>query len=415
MGTTALADDHDKAMARVEKVLKRTPLIDGHNDLPWQYRRRHDNRISRMDIAEDLTRLENPPHTDLARLRQGMVGGQFWSVYIPIDQYGGAKGDAASVLRQMDVVYRLAEKYPEDLEMAFTADDVRRIHREGKIASMMGIEGGHAIENSLGVLRMLYLAGARYMTLTHSDALDWADSATDEPRHGGLTEFGKEVVREMNRLGMLVDLSHVTDEVMHDTLDVAEAPVIFSHSSVRTLVEHPRNVPDSVLDRLPENGGVVMVTFFPSYISQDLFEHWLKRGGERARLNAMYPRDPDKVAELFAEWQAANPEPIDTMEQVADHIDYIRDRIGIEYIGLGGDYDGMPPGPRGLEDTAGYPNLFVELIRRGYSDKELAAIAGGNVLRAMKETEKAARRLQQEREPSDVQIEDLDGERVAER
>lgn len=409
----AVADQHEDAMARVKKVLTKTPLIDGHNDLPWQYRGRVDNKISQMDIAEDLTTLERPTHTDLARLRTGMVGGQFWSVYIPIDEYGGRAGDTADVLKQIDVVYRLAETYPDDLEMAFTADDVRRIHKKGKIASMIGMEGGHAIENSLGVLRMLYKVGARYMTLTHSDALAWADSATDEHRHGGLTEFGKEVVREMNRLGMLVDLSHVTEEVMHDALDVAEAPVIFSHSSARTLVGHTRNVPDSVLDRMPENGGVVMVTFFPSYISEELRQFWLARSGERARLNAIYPYDKATADEMFDKWLEANPAPKSTLMQVADHIDYIKERIGVEYIGLGGDYDGMPPGPEGLEDVAGYPNLFVELIHRGYSDRELAAIAGGNALRAMEGAEKAAKRIQKQRGPSEAIIEDYENEVAA--
>ncbi len=405
--------EQDDAFARVQKILARTPLIDGHNDLPWQYRARYGNRLSRMDIADDLTQLERPTHTDLARLRQGMLGGQFWSVYIPIDTYGGIPGDTASVLKQIDVVYRLVERYPDDLEIALTAADVRRVHASGKIASMMGIEGGHAIEDSLAVLRMLYQLGARYMTLTHSDALRWADSATDEPRHGGLTPFGKEVVREMNRLGMLVDLSHVSAEVMHDALNIAEAPVIFSHSSVRTLVAHPRNVPDDVLDRLPENDGVVMVTFFPSYVSEELRQFWLARNIERARLNTLYPYDPTKAAELLRDWQDANPPPNSTLIQVANHIDYIKDRIGVEYIGLGGDYDGMPPGPRGLEDVRGYPNLFIELLKRGYSDEDIAAIAGENVLRVMEKAEATAKRLQQERPPSDFLIEDLDGEEVS--
>lgn len=406
-------DEHEDARARVEKILKQTPLIDGHNDLPWQYRSRVGNRLSEMNIADDLTQLERPTHTDLARLREGMVGGQFWSVYIPIDEYGGVPGDTASLLKQMDVVYRLAEKHADHLEMAFTADDVRRIHRDGKIASMMGIEGGHAIENSLAVLRMVYRLGARYMTLTHSDALDWADAATDEIRHGGLTLFGKEVVREMNRLGMLIDLSHVTEDVMHDTLDVTEAPVIFSHSSVRELVDHPRNVPDSVLERMPENDGVVMVTFFYSYVSQEVRDHARERSGQRARLNAMYPTDPARARALFEAWEEDNPAPRPTLEQVADHIDYIKEKIGVEYIGLGGDYDGMPPGPVGLEDVASYPNLFIELIERGYTDEELAAIAGENVLRVMEKAESVAKRLQAEREPSDALIEDLDREAVA--
>lgn len=400
-------------MARVEQVLSRTPLIDGHNDLPFQYLRRVGNRLSQMDIADDLTKLTPPTHTDLARLEAGMVGGQFWSVYIPIGEYGGVPGDTAKVLKQIDVVYRLAEKHPESLGMAFTADDVRRVHASGRVASMIGIEGGHAIENSLAVLRMLYRAGARYMTITHSDALAWADSATDRPRHGGLTNFGREVIGEMNRLGMLVDLSHVTDEVMHDVLDITDAPVIFSHSSVRALVDHPRNVSDAVLERVKDNGGVVMVTFYPSYVSQAVRDHWLERSGERARLDAMYPFDASKRQSEFEAWQEANPAPQPTLEQVADHIDYIRDKIGVRHIGIGGDYDGMPPGPVGLEDVSDYPNLFVELIERGYSDEELAAIAGENVLRVMEETEAVAIRLQGQRPPADVLIEDVDGEEMA--
>ncbi len=406
------AADSD-ALERVTRVLKKTPLIDGHNDLPFQYRMRVGNRLSQLDIEDDLTQLERPTHTDIARLRAGMMGGQFWSVYVPVREYGGSPGDPASVLMQMDLVKRLAARYPKDLEMAYTAADVRRIHKAGRIASMMGIEGGHAIDNSLAVLRMMYEAGARYMTLTHGKSLAWADSATDVPRHGGLTEFGKEVVREMNRLGMLVDLSHVSAESMHDALDVAEAPVIFSHSSARALVAHTRNVPDDVLLRVKENGGVVMVTFFYSYISEPVRMHQVTRAGERARLEAVYPYEPARVEAEMDAWMAANPAPKATLDEVADHIDHVRKIAGIEHIGLGGDYDGMPPGPVGLEDVSTYPNLFVELIRRGYSDKDIAAIAGNNVLRAMTEAEKVAARLQKQRTPSDVLIEDLDTEAVA--
>ncbi|XOV89951.1 MAG: dipeptidase [Pseudomonadota bacterium] len=408
----SFAADAD-ALERVTRVLKKTPLIDGHNDLPFQYRRRVGNRLSRMDIADDLTRLERPTHTDIRRLRAGMMGGQFWSVYVPVQEYGGSPGDPASVLMQMDLVKRLAARYPKDLEMAYTAADVRRIHKAGRIASMMGIEGGHAIDNSLAVLRMMYAAGARYMTLTHGKSLAWADSATDVPRHGGLTEFGKEVVREMNRLGMLVDLSHVSTESMHDALDVTEAPVIFSHSSAKALVAHPRNVPDDVLLRVKENRGVVMVTFFYSYVSEPVRQHQVAEAVERARLKAVYPYEPTLAEAELAKWQEANPAPRATLAEVADHIDHVRRVAGIEHIGIGGDYDGMPPGPLGLEDVSTYPALFVELIQRGCSDSDIAAIAGNNVLRVMAEAEQVARRLQKERAPSDVLIEDLDTEAVA--
>lgn len=387
---------------RVERVLAETPLIDGHNDLPWQYYTRFANQLDELDIDDDQTDLERPLHTDIPRLRAGGVGGQFWSVYVPISEYGGAPGDAARVLAQMDVVRRLAERYPEDLELAFTAADVRRIHGEGRVASMMGIEGGHAIENSLGVLRSLYEAGARYMTLTHSLSLRWADSATDAERHGGLTDFGKEVVREMNRLGMLVDLSHVTEGVMNDALDVAKAPVIFSHSSARGVTDHPRNVTDTVLKRLRKSDGVVMVTFVPQYVSEEAAAYGQALMGERGRLKAIYPHDEERREASFAEWMASNPMPSVTLQHVADHIDHIRDVAGIEHIGIGGDYDGIRMVPEGLEDVSTYPALLEELLKRGYSEADIAAIAGGNVLRVMEKAEQAAAALQAKGFASDM-------------
>lgn len=373
---------------RVEKILKKTPLIDGHNDLPWAYWRRVSGQIDKMPMDSDLTQLKPPTHTDMARLRKGQVGGQFWSVYTPIKAWPGESGEASRVLRQMDLVYRLIEKHPDDLALALTARDIRKIHKKGKIASLMGIEGGHAIEDSLATLRMLYLAGARYMTLTHGKGLNWADSATDEARVGGLTDFGKAVVTEMNRLGMMVDLSHVSVEAMHDALDVTQAPVIYSHSSAFAITAHPRNVPDDVLRRVKTNGGVVMVTFFPTYVSEEL----------RVAFNAMkksveaQTQDPAERGRLMAIQGANLPRP--TLSQVADHIDHIKTLIGVKHIGLGGDYDGMPPGPVGLEDVSTYPALFVELLKRGYSDKDIAAIAGNNVLRVMEGAEKVARQLQ---------------------
>jgi len=397
--------------ARIMAILREAPLIDGHNDTPWQYRGRVSNHVDKIDF-HDTTTLEPAMRTDLTRLKAGGVGAQFWSVFIPISRQGGEPGDVKTVLEQIDLVKRLCARYPDHLEIARTADDVERIHREGKIASMMGMEGGHSIENSLAALRALYDAGAGYMTLTHGKNTDWADSATDEPRHGGLTEFGREVVREMNRTGLLVDLSHVAPSTMHDALDVAEAPVIFSHSSAFTICAHPRNVPDDVLIRLPDNGGVVMVCFLVFYIAEDLRQWQESFDAERARLREEHP-DPDARSEIIEQeltaWREANPAPKATLKQVADHIDHIRRVAGIDHIGIGSDYDGMPPGPLGLEDVSDYPDLFVELLKRGYSDDDIRKIAGRNVLRVMRETEKVAKRLQSERPPSDALIGELDG------
>jgi membrane dipeptidase len=383
-------------------------VVDGHNDLPWQYYGRHDNRLGELDVARRQDDLEPPLHTDLPRLREGRVGAQFWSVFVPIREYGGSAGDASRVMTQMDVVRRLVERYPDDLALAFSVADVRAAQAEGKIASMMGIEGGHAIEDSLGTLRSLYAAGARYMTLTHGKGLRWADSATDEPRHDGLTDFGVTVVREMNRLGMLVDLSHVTEAVMHDALDATAAPIIFSHSSARAVADHPRNVPDSVLKRLPANGGVVMVTFVPSYISQAKRDWELARAGERARLEAVMPYDEEGRRAALGEWVEANPDPGATLAQVADHIDHIRDVAGIEHIGLGGDFDGISDTVEGLSDVSTYPDLLAELARRGYSESDIAAIAGENVLRAMERVEAVAREQQAARLAAEPPAADAD-------
>ena len=302
--TRAVAADEAHRLQVVFEVLASTPLIDGHNDVPWQYRTRVDNHLDRIDFR-DTRALDPPMHTDLARLRASHLGGQFWSVYVPTDLAG--PGAARAVLEQIDVVHRLASRYPDALEMAYTADDVVRIHRAGKVASLIGMEGGHAIENSLAVLRQLYAAGARYMTLTHSTNSDWADSATDEPEHGGLTRFGSEVVREMNRLGMLVDLSHVSPETMHDALDVAAAPVIFSHSSARAVTDHPRNVPDDVLARLPKNGGVVMATFVPDFVDDAVRREAKTRSDERERLRGLYGDDDARVEAELRRFDESRP------------------------------------------------------------------------------------------------------------
>ncbi len=364
VGCVAVAQD-DANLARAKAVLEQYPLIDGHNDLPWAIREYAD--APHDVLAYDITR-RTPGHTDIARLRQGMVGAQFWSVYIPSDL---EPDEFVRVqLEQIDIALQVINAYPETFALAGTADDVERIFRDGKIASLLGLEGGHAIANSLGVLRAYYDLGARYMTLTHWNTLDWADAATDEARHDGLTAFGEAVVREMNWLGMLADLSHVSPATMSDVLEVSEAAVIFSHSSARALADVPRNVPDSILERLPANGGVVMVTFVPEYLS------------------------PDSTASVAT---------------VADHIDHIRDVAGIDHVGIGGDYDGISNEPEGLEDVSTYPVLFAELARRGYSDEEMAKVAGGNILRAMRDAESVATRLRGERGPSVGTIEELDG------
>ena len=402
IGNTFATDSDEVLRKRVSSVLKETPLIDGHNDLPMEYTNRVKGNLDQMPFTSDLSAIERPTHTDYPRMVKGMIGGQFWSVYIPITAYPGASGDVGRVLKQIDVVHRMITTYPDQLELALTANEIISAHHRGKIASLMGIEGGHSIENSLANLRMLYRTGARYMTLTHSKGLRWADSATDEERVGGLSPFGKEVVREMNRLGMLVDLSHVSVSAMNDALDVSTAPVIFSHSSAYALTAHKRNIPDEVLLRLQANNGVAMVTFFPSYVSETVRLSWIRL---REMVNAQTD-DPKEQTKFYRTQLLTLPRP--TLADVADHIDHIRNLIGIDHIGLGGDYDGMPPGPIGLEDVSTYPALLTELLRRGYSDADIAKIAGGNILRVMQAVEIVARTEQARRLPSNAQIEELD-------
>ena len=400
---SAAADERERAIAVLESV----PLFDGHNDVPWQYRNRVDYRLSEMDFR-DTTAFDDPRpmHSDLQRLREGRVGAQWWSVYvaanIPEDEA------VKQTLEQIDFVHRLVEAYPEDLELALTADDVERIFAEGRIASLIGMEGGHSIANSLPALRMFYRLGARYMTITHNRTLDWADAAGDDPQHGGMTAFGEEVIREMNRLGMAVDLSHVTPDTMRDALRVTEAPVMFSHSNALALSGHPRNVPDDVLELTRDNGGLVMVTFVETFTSEERREALAERAAERARLESLNPGRPDAVERGMAEWDAENEVPKSTLAQVADHIDHIRDVAGIDHIGIGGDYDGIPTLPLGLEDVTTYPDLFAELLRRGYSEDDLRKIAGLNMLRVLRGVEDTAARLQRERGPSEVRITDFD-------
>jgi membrane dipeptidase len=370
----------------VKSALSEVPLIDGHNDLPWGIRTKHGGVLSKVDLHADLSNTDPSFHTDIPRLRAGMIGGQFWSVYVPAILPGARAVPA--VMEQIDLTKQIIDAYPDTFELALTSEDVRRIHSEGKIASMMGIEGGNAIHNSLGVLRSFYDLGARYITLTHSVNLEWADSATDEPDHNGLTDFGKDIVREMNRIGMLVDLSHVSDDVMRDALEVAAAPVIFSHSSIRAVCDHPRNVPDDVLLKLKENGGVVMITFVGGYIDEEAKAWDDERRSIQDAIRANYPNDILKSMSEIDEWIAAHPAPETvTIAKVADHFDHVRNLIGVDYLGVGGDYDGTRLLPTGMKDVSGYPALFEELHSRGYTKEDLKKIAGENVLRVMKECE----------------------------
>ena len=388
---TADSQQPDRNLERALRVLRTTPLVDGHNDLPWAIRE-HPMRPRNVE-AYDL-RIRTAGHTDLDRLRRGLVGGQFWSVYVPGDYRDS--GYARVQLEQIDIARQVIAKYSDRFTLALTVDDVRRAFRRGRIGSVIGMEGGHVIENSLGALRAYYDLGARYMTLTHNVTLDWADAAVDSARHGGLSPFGEEVVREMNRLGMLVDLSHVSPATMSDALNVTEAPVIFSHSSARALANVPRNVPDSILRRLPANGGVVMVTFVPGFISQDLVNHAVAR----RRFGA------DTASAAFREWLAANPRPRATLSQVADHIDHIRRVAGVDHVGIGGDFDGISEVIAGLEDVSTYPRLFAELARRGWSDADLRKLAGENVLRAWATAEQVAARARRTRPASTRTIAD---------
>jgi membrane dipeptidase len=363
-----------------------------------------------MDVAAYDLRKTTPGHTDFARLAEGRVAGQFWSIYIPGEIRDS--GYARVQLEQFDIAKRMIARYPDKLALALTADDIVKAKKQKKIASLLGMEGGHAIENSLGALRVYYDLGARYMTLTHNVNLDWADAAAGPPTHHGLTPFGKEVVREMNRLGMLVDLSHVAPSVMSDALTVSEAPVIFSHSSARALTDHVRNVPDSILARLPKNGGVVMVTFVPGFVSEEIRQADLARSTALAEL-LKGVTDTAQRRQIFRQYNQEHPTPKATLAQVADHIEHVRKVAGIDHVGIGGDYDGVDALPVGLESVATYPVLFAELIRRGWSDADLKKLAGENVLRVLRQAEAVAKKLQATRQPSTATIEKLDGKPAA--
>jgi membrane dipeptidase len=400
MTTVSAQQQPDSALLdRARALHRQVPLIDGHNDYPWAVRENVQRDLDKLDITKPQPTI----HTDIARLKAGGVGAQFWSVYTP-SEYAGQTAVTAT-LEQIDIVHQMMRKYPQAFELALTATDVERIFKTGKIASMIGMEGGHSIDNSLAALRMFYRLGARYMTLTHAKNTAWADSATDTPQHGGLTPFGEQVVREMNWLGMLVDLSHVSPDTMKDAIAISEAPVIFSHSSARALNDVPRNVPDEVLQMLPKNGGIVMVTFVPGFLSPRVAAWNNLQTAETNRLQQQFPNDEAARKQGVDAWTKANPAPRATVADAADHIDHIRKVAGIDHIGLGGDFDGITSVPEGLEDVSTYPALTAELLKRGYKEEEVKKILGLNLLRVWKAAEVTASRLQKQRGPSPMLFE----------
>jgi membrane dipeptidase len=378
----------DQYLARAKRILRQTPLIDGHNDLPWRIR---EDSIARGNVDAYDLRKHTPGHTDLDRLKRGMVGAQFWSVYTP-GEYRDS-GYARVQLEEIDIARRVIAKYPDRLALALNTDDIRRDFKQGKIGSLLGLEGGHAIENSLGALRAYYDLGVRYMTLTHNVTLDWADAALDSARHDGLTPFGDSVVREMNRLGMLVDLSHVSPATMSDALNVTRAPVIFSHSGARALVDVARNVPDSILRRVTVNGGVVMVPFVTGFVSPAVLLYENSTRPVIKDLEAKYGKDTAAITRDINQWRAAHPEPRATLSQVADQIDYVRKIAGVDHVGIGSDFDGITEVVQGLEDVSTFPALFAELARRGWSDADLRKLAGENVLRVFAQAEAVSRKM----------------------
>ncbi|MEU9093756.1 dipeptidase [Streptomyces sp. NPDC048428] len=389
---------------QARELLAEYPVVDGHNDLPWALREQVGYDLDARDIATDQSA---HLHTDIPRLRAGGVGAQFWSVYVQSDMAGD---DAVSAtLEQIDAVAELLERHPADLRRALTADDMETARSEGRIASLMGAEGGHSIHNSLGTLRALHTLGVRYMTLTHNDNIAWADSATDDPGVGGLSPFGHEVVREMNRTGMLVDLSHVAATTMRDALATSTAPVIFSHSSSRAICDHPRNIPDDVLAQLPANGGIAMATFVPKFVLPEAVA-WTKSADENLRAQGLHHLDTtERAMKIHAAFEAANPRPMATVATIADHLDHMREVAGIDHIGVGGDYDGTAFLPQGLEDVSGYPNLIAELLGRGWSTADLAKLTWQNAVRVLRAAEDVARDLRTRRGPSHATIEQLDG------
>ena len=382
------------AQARIDRILKATPLIDGHNDIAEQLREHHG--LSVEGLASGTDRWKDPLMTDMARLHQGRVGGQFWSVYIPSE----VTGDTAirATLEQIDIVKRMVKAYPDDLALALTADDIVRIHKSGRVASLIGVEGGHQIGGSLAALRQYYDLGARYMTLAHFKNNEFADSATDDPKWHGLNDFGRIVVHEMNRIGMLVDLSHVSPDTMRDALKVSRAPVVFTHSDARALADHPRNVPDDVLKLVAANGGVVMVNFYLGHLSPQFIDWAAAKDAEDARLKNLYTGQPERRDVAAKAWLTAHPAPRADVGLIADHIEHVVKVAGHDHVGIGGDLDGIEPeaAPAGMNSVSGYPLLFAELIRRGWSDANLAKLAGGNVLRVMRRAEAVAASMKDE-------------------
>jgi len=378
--------------ARIDRILKATPLIDGHNDLPEQLRENYQSSVD--GLASGGATRAKPLMTDMARLHAGRVGGQFWSVWID----GTIKGDEAirETLEQIDIVSRLIRAYPRDLEQAYTADDIVRIHKDGRVASLIGIEGGRQIGGSLPALRQFYRLGARYMTLTHNQTTEWADSGTDDPKYDGISPFGLQVIKEMNRLGMLIDISHVAPATMKDAIAASRAPVIFSHSDVAALNPHPRSVPDDVLGLLPANGGVIMVTFVPPFLSAEVWRWGREQSAEAARLKSLYSFDKARQEAELKKWEAGHPAPQVTIATVADHIEHAAKIAGHDHVGIGGDLDGIDRTVVGLDGVDDYPALFAELIRRGWSDADLAKLAGANILRALRKAEAVAASMKDE-------------------
>ncbi len=385
-----------RIQARIDRILKATPLIDGHNDIAEQLRENYGLKVDGLASGTDRWQ-PKPLMTDMARLHEGRLGAQFWSVYIPSE----VTGDAAirETLEQIDLVKRMVKAYPNDLALAGTADDIVRIHKSGRIASLMGVEGGHQIGGSLAALRQFYDLGARYMTLTHFKNNEFADSATDDPKYHGINDFGRAVIHEMNRIGMLVDLAHVSPETMRAALQATKAPVLFTHSDARALADHPRNVPDDVLKLLPANGGVVMVNFYLGHLSPEFIAWSADKAGEDARLKALYTGQPERRDAAMKQWQTAHPAPHAGVGLIADHLEQVAKVAGYDHVGIGGDLDGIgyDEAPAGMNSVAGYPLLFAELIRRGWSDENLAKLAGGNVLRAMRRAEAVAASMKDER------------------
>jgi len=379
---------NDSSIQRIRELLKKHPLIDGHNDTPWRFRREHQNNLDAVDFSKDTRQVNPLMKTDIPRLRSGGVGGQFWSVFVP-DKWAN-QGAAKSVREQIALVHQLAKKYPQHLEMAFSSDDVKRIHASGKIACLIGLEGGHSIDGSPDVLREFYKSGARYMTLACAESSDLADSATGKRLHGGLSSLGKNIIEEMNRIGMMIDLSHCSDETMKHALDLSKAPVIFSHSCVRSLCPSPRNVPDDILRKLAQSRGVIMITFVPMFLNNKAWEHHERYHAKWKEMKKQFPDDQEQVKQELKKWEQEHPFPPAFLSEVADHIDHAKKVTGIDCLGIGSDFGGFRNTPRGLEDVSQYPALLAELASRGYSDEDIIKIAGANILRVMRDVEEIA-------------------------